>query len=481
MKPIPLFGMGTKSYSEVVTAARRLNCFYDIRADGDSSRIIIRGTPGSSIWVTLPTAPIRGYHVIGSVLYVCSGVTIYSITKAGVITALGNMPTLSQNVSMDDNGVQIIVVDGVAGYILTLATGVVAPITDANFPNGATSVTFLDGKFICNVPGGRQFNVSASYDGSTWSPLIFGTKENYSDPLLAVDSWNGYLVLWGQYSIEFWQDAGLSPLPYQRVQGATQPYGLAALGSRTNFLNSSIFMAQSTEGDIQIMTFDGFNPVRISDSDIENLINDFSDKGIVYSDATALTYMQDGHAMYQLSFPTAGRTVLYDSLTGFWYEVQTGLAVQAAHYGTIGTAFGTMNLFSDGITPNIYQFSDDVFTDNGTPIKRQLVSRHVRDAGNHFTIAEVNLGVETGVGLQSGQGSDPQISMEVSRDRGRTFKQPRLKSMGKAGQYRTPRVNWRRCGTSDDFVFRFTMTDPVKFTITEASANRDQTEGVNQP
>jgi len=84
-------------------------------------------------------------------------------------------------------------------------------------------------------------------------------------------------------------------------------------------------------------------------------------------------------------------------------------------------------------------------------------------------LSELYLDMETGVGLQSGQGSDPMITLEVSKDNGRTWSNPRMLSMGQIGQYST-RVIARRFGSSRDFVFRFRLTDPVKFVITDGAA-----------
>ena len=115
---------------------------------------------------------------------------------------------------------------------------------------------------------------------------------------------------------------------------------------------------------------------------------------------------------------------------------------------------------------------DNNFTDNGVAIKRQVTSRHIRDGGNTLSISELFVDMETGVGTQSDPGSDPYVSLEVSKDGGRTFGAPRLKSIGKVGQYSSPRPYWKRLGRAKDFVFRFTVTDPVKFVITGGAATK---------
>ena len=79
--------------------------------------------------------------------------------------------------------------------------------------------------------------------------------------------------------------------------------------------------------------------------------------------------------------------------------------------------------------------------------------------------------METGVGVaaQPGvQGVSPQISIEVSKDNGRTWFPPRIIALGALGQYMT-RMVARRFGQARVFTFRIRMTDPVKFVITDAA------------
>ncbi len=477
MKKIPLFGSGIKSYSQVVTAQRRLNCFYDKRTDGDKNQYILRGTPGTVLAFVMLAGTVRGWRVYGGVLYVVAGPVLYSISVlSGVYTAtaLGSITSQTGFVSMADNGVQLILVDGVAGYILTFSGLTFATITDSNFPNGATTVDFLDGWFVVEAPGSLDFYICNSYNGATWTPPVFAAKENSSDYLQAVNVVSGILILWGASTTEFWQDTGGSPMPYQRINGATASWGLAAKWSRATVvvpstgLASMIALGISINGTAQvIMLVNGYTPVRISDSDVENIINSFS----TYSDATALTYMIDGHLMYQLTFPTGGRTVVYDLLSQQWFEAQTGLGLTGRHYGNISIPWNGQTYVSDYSSRNVYVFSNTNYADNGANIKRQVVSRHLVNGGAPFSLDDLYLDMETGVGTQVGAGSNPKIMLQVSKDGGRTFGYERWKSLGMQGQYYSPRVLWNRLGQAKDFVFQVTMTDPVKFTLTAAYAS----------
>lgn len=496
MKSIPLFGYGLTGYSAAVSAQRRLNCFYEIRLDQDKHATIIRGTPGSSVELTLPTSPIRGWVVAKDILYVVAGSVLYSVDTGNTVTSRGTLSTSTGYVDLQDNGVQVLIVDGTYGYIYTIvagsyyqaalnAAGSFGIITDPNFPDGATTCCFINTRFLVNKPNSLQEYMSCldgsglAYDGTRWTDATFSlpfyiSKENHSDFLIASDVLNGAVVLWGQETIEFWQDVGSSPNPYSRINGATQTWGLAAVWSRAKLNNTLYFLGRSEQGGVQVMALQGYVPTRVSTSDVENIIGEMAD----WTDAVALTYLVDGHPMYQLNFPSADRSFLFDSLTQFWSEIQTGVSLQAKHFARLGITYNRKYFVSDYTTGIIYELSNDVYTDNGTLIKRQATSRHLNADGNQFTIDELILDMETGVGLITGQGSDPQIMLQISRDGGRTFGVEKWVTVGAIGDYMR-RVIWRRLGNARDFVFQFTMTDPVKFTIIKGSASTRQQEGVN--
>lgn len=465
MKPVPLFGTSIASISRQLSSQRRINCFYDIRKDQDKTTIAVRATPGSFGAFTLNDSPIRGWRVVGNYLYVVAGSSVFQVASDSTATLLGTIPNSGQLVTMTDNFLQLGFVDGSRGYFLTLPSGAPTLITDPNFPNGCTSIDVLNSRAYAEQPNTRSFFASVQLDLSVWTPAAFGTKENASDNLSAVDVLNGALILWGLQNTEFWQDVGLAPLPVQRVNGASQTWGLAAKYSRASLNNTKIFLGQNPQGGVQVLMLNGYTPERVSDSDIENIISGFA----IYSDAIGLTYMVDGHPMYQLTFPNANRSFLFDASTRFWFEVQSGLSDFVRNFANLGIVFNAKNYVSDASTGIVYQLSTTSYTDSGSAIKRMVTSRHVRMDGNEFGISEIVLEMETGNGLPFGQGLNPQIMMQVSKDGGRTWGPERWKSMGRLGQYRK-RLIWDCIGSSRDFVFRFTMSDPVSFVITLAEA-----------
>jgi hypothetical protein len=466
MKVIPLFGAGTAHKSYVVTRQRRLNAYYENRPDGDKSKIAVYGTPGVSPIFKINSSlnlPMRGFAGDSNYLYAVSYnqfIQCSPLTGTPMNTATIN--TFSGLASIQVSPTQVVIVDGNTGYCYTIAS--MTLIAVVSWPaTGARTVTYCSGFFVAEQPGTQTFWVSNAFDGSTWNALSFASASGSSGVLLAVDQLNGVLILFLSQAMEFWQNVGAVPQPFQPILSAYNEWGLGAIFSRVHADQSIIFLGITKDGVVQLVKLTGYTTQVISDADTENIWNGFT----TVSDAVAMTYQVDHHIMYQITFPSANRSWIFDQSTGIPSEVQTG-SQPGRHWGNLSAVASSQNFISDFATNQIYLMSQSQFTDNGQTIIREVISRHVLSQFNRVRISLIYLDMETGVGLQTGQGSNPQIMMQSSKDNGRTWSAERWTGLGAIGNYFT-RVVWRRFGSARDYVFRIRMSDPVKFVITEGA------------
>lgn len=465
-KVVDLFGVGTYSKSAVVTRQRRLNVYFENRKDRDKTRIACYGTPGLvpafMPGTTPPSQPLRAFFGTQTALFLVAYNQFQKIDGTGTALFSSAIGTTAGNCGIAYNATQVVIVDGSEGYLYS--PGSLSGI-GGSFPNGAKTVTWVSGFFVAEQPGTQMFWVSNADDGSTWGGLSFASAYAYSDNILAVDGLLGNLILFCEEHIEFWINAGLQPQPFQPITSAVYEYGLAAIFSRAHVDQTIIFLAQTPQGQVQVIQMNGYQLNRISDTDIEAKINGFAK----VSDAVALAYELDEHKFYQLTFPTANRSFLYDCSTGVWSETQTGPSIAPVrHAGNLSAYYAGTTYISDYETNQVYTFSPSAYTDNGQIIVRELVTRHTLSDFNRIRISSLYLDMETGVGLQTGQGSNPQIMLQYSKDNGRTWSAERWCSVGKIGQYQA-RAIWRRFGCTRDALFRIRMTDPVKFVVTAAA------------
>ena len=457
MKQVPIFGMGYKAKSANVTAQTRVNMYLEILPDKDKTQAVAYGTPGLTLLADLGDTPFRCLQSLGNYVYGVHRGTFYQITNAGVATSKGTLLTTTGRCGIDNNGSQIIVVDGTYGYTYTIATDTFAQIADADFP-GADTVTFNDGYFIVNEPDSGRFFLSALYDGTSWDALDFATAESNPDNLVSVVADHGELILLGDISTEFWSNTGNVDFPYTRMSGAAVEWGLAARWSIAKFDNSLIWLAKNRMGKVQVTRLAGYQPQRVSTFDIENIINSYSS----VSDATGFSYLHNGHPFYQINFPTAGESWLYDGASNVWSKmVSSGMT---RHRAEIATYFLNRTIVSDNSNGRLYNIDGNEYTENGEEIVSEITTKHVAEGLERIFIHALQVDIEPGVGLATGQGADPQIMLQVSRDGGHTWGAEMWRGMGKIGKYKT-RALWTRLGMSRDFVFRFRISDPVKRAI----------------
>lgn len=469
MSIVPLLGLGQQGKSSFVTAQRHLNLYAEFPSDGEKGSVAFYGTPGTTLKVSFGDTPPRGWIAVGSLYYVVHRGTLYSVNNAGTKTSLGTLNTTTGFVDLAFDGAVILLVDGTNGYTYTVASTTFAQVVDPQFPNGANTCDWLDGQFIVDDgTGSDSFGISS--DGTSWDALDFATAESSPDGLIRVFVDHGQLLLFGDTTIEPWGTIGGQDFPFAPIKGAIAEFGLAARRSLTPYNDSVAFLAKNAMGQVQVMMMEGNTPRVISSQELDSLINAYSTK----SDATAFSYLLGGHPMFQINFPTAGKSWLYDGSTGLWSPLEYGLN-GGRHRGEMHLNFLDQSLISDYSTGDIFTLEADIYTDNGMAIARELITRHFYAGNKRATIDELYVDMEVGVGLTTGQGSDPQIMLSISKNNGKTWGAELWKALGPIGEYLT-RLVWRRLGEGYDWLFKLRVTDPVKvvFIYTAAETAKEQ-------
>jgi hypothetical protein len=100
-------------------------------------------------------------------------------------------------------------------------------------------------------------------------------------------------------------------------------------------------------------------------------------------------------------------------------------------------------------------------------IRRVRQSPHLTAEDVWIFFHEFQLDLEMGVGVAHGDGTDPQLMLQCSKDGGHTWSSERWTSAGRQGDYAL-RAVWRRLGRARDMVFRVTVSDPVRWTLIDA-------------
>ena len=465
--------LGSSYVARSINAAdnRMVNLFPEIVPEGGKEPGFLNRAPGLQFQQTIGTGPIRAlwaHQTNGSDFYVVSGTEFYKVTGlTATPTKLGDV-TGTGPVSIADNGTQIFLACNGPSYIYNEVTNVFARITDPDFP-GAVTVGYLDGYFVFNEPNSQKIWVTELLDGTSVDPLDFASAEGSPDGLVAVNVDHREAWLFGTDSIEVWYNAGQADFPLTRIQGAFNELGCVAAFSIAKLDNGLFWLGTDARGQGIVYRANGYTGVRVSTHAIEYAIAQYGN----ISDAIAYTYQQEGHAFYVLTFPSANATWVYDVATQAWHERagwNTAIGEFTRHRSNCQCNFGGNTVVGDYENGNIYTLDLDVYADNGG-IQKWLRSWRALPTGQNnlkrTAQHSLQLDCESGTGLITGQGSDPEIMLRWSDDGGHTWSNEHLSKMGKIGEYYR-RVFWRRLGMTlklRDRVYEVSMTDPVKTAI----------------
>jgi hypothetical protein len=434
-----------------------VNLYAELAPEGKDVGALF-GTPGLTLLATLGTGPIRGvFSYFDYFLYVVSGNELFQLDRSLAAVNLGTIGG-SGPVTITTNSDHVLISAGDYLYQYDLGT---STLTSTGQPGG--SVCFIDSWFVYNQPDSQIIWI---YDGVTFDPLDFAQAEGAPDHIVRVFADHRELWLFGKISTEVWYNNGDADFPFAPIQGAFIERGCAATYSVTKVDNSLFWLGAGEDGYGVVWRANGYTPVRVSTNAVELAIRSYSD----VSDAIAWSYQQDGHTFYVLTFPTGNATWVFDASTNLWHErayMNQSTGELGRHRGNCGCYFQKRNIVGDFENGNLYAFDLDTYTDNGDYIKAIRAWRALPQGQNRLDRTfqhALQLDAETGVGLTSGQGSDPLVWLRWSDDGGHTWSNFHSRTLGAIGET-GHRTIWRRLGSTEklrDRVYEISLTDPVK-------------------
>lgn len=470
MAQFPFVGGSYLARSAAFDAEQCVNLYPEMGSPTSKSVAALIGTPGKRLWSTLAGGPVRGLLRFSATVGVAVvGPNVYTVDVSGNGTLRGTLTALSSTsslVSMASNGIQVMIVTGPEGFVLNPVTGALTQISDPDF-TGADTVQFVDGYFVFNKPNTGQFQITSLY-GTDIDGLDFATAEGSPDLLLSLLADHREVWLFGETSTEVYFNSGNVDFPFERINGAFIEQGCAAKFSPAKMDNTVYWLTADERGQGTVQRAQGYSPQRVSTHALEFALSQMSR----IDDAVAYTYQQEGHSFYVLNFPTARKTWAYDASTNLWHERAWRNPTNAALYqdrAICQMAFAGETIVGDWETGLLYVLDLDYFTDNGVLIPRIRACPHISDQDYKYQFfSSLQIDMQTGVGLSSGQGSDPKAMLQWSTDGGYSWSNELWAPIGKLGDRRS-RVKWRRLGRSRDRVFRVTITDPIRVVIVGAS------------
>lgn len=466
---LPGFVSGAYESQSAIAAGERCINFYPETVDaGGKVRAALYSCPGFTEFGDTDDSPGRGIFFEDDRLFAVLGTTLFEFTSAGVETDRGTLAIDSNPVTMctnGDGGNELFITSGDNGYILDLVTNTLTlEVSDVTFGG------HLDGFFVALDAASSTLKISESLDGTTWDATQIVQRTGSSDPWVAMLVSEEEIFLFGEKTGEVYYNAGLSPFPFARRSGGRFSVGIVAPFSLARFGSTMAWLGQSAQGSGIVYWMNGYTPNRISNHAVEWAIQQYKADGGI-SDAIGWGYESQGHVFYVLTFPTQGRTWVYDATTNQWHErgKWSSIANDFIAYRAMfhAQAFGK-NLVCDSQGSKLYELSPTVYVDTDNEVLRRVRrTPHLADEHRRLIVHSFELEADRGIGLVAGPGSDPQVMLRYSRNGGKTFGAERTRSLGAIGEY-DERICWDSCGAGRDWVFEVAVTDPVPARLLDA-------------
>ncbi len=485
LQPIDFCGESWPLSATDISSERTVNLYPVLgRANPNAIKEVapkyLYSTEGYEVFAAGAGAAVRGCIAVNEIGYFVVGSAFKKVTTAGIITTIGTINTTTDTVIFADIFDQIMFTDGADGWIYVISTNTLTQIVDADFPNGTTFCTSLDGYFCVSDPGTQKLRISALNNGLSWAAVDYTLAQSNSDNIIRITAHLDNFWAFGTRTVEQFFDSGNVLFPFEPVRGAVLPFGLAAFRTIAKSATGICFLAQSERGSILPVIVIGSVVSPIFNTGIREEIANLN----VYTDAVGFVYHLAEHQFYVLTFPTEGKTYVYDFDNNLSHErssLDPDTLEPAAWFPSCYMTIGGYSLCGDSRSGSLMRLSDDIFTEAGTRIerRRRIASIINPPKGgrpitgvNYTTVNKLIIRVQTSTGLLSGQGSPPTMMLKVSRDGGRTFDVESTREVGQVGDY-TDMCIWDMLGTSKKWCAEIRMTDPVDWKILEAYVDTD--------
>jgi hypothetical protein len=442
---LPNFCGASYTGQSLIADAERLMNWYPERADSPAAKnqYTLYPTPGQSALLTVSDVGTRGLFAMNARTHGVIGTGVYEVfpstmtaTKRGTILQDTNPAQITYNGAA---GGQLAIASGGALYYLNLSTNLVSTVSGV----AALQVGMIDGYFVAFDPTTAKIRLSPLNDTSgTWDPTQFAQRSIAPDPwaaMLCADRL-GTREVWliGEQTGEVWYDAGAFPFPLAPIPGAIFKYGTPAPWSVAVAGSLVIWLSRNSDGAGQVVAARGYTPQVISTKAVETAISGYQRTATI-TDAEAFSYQAEGHTFYVLKFPSANATWVYDVTTQLWAERGTWNAAQNrydAWHPRVHCYTGSQHLVGESGSGTIAVLDVTTGTEaDGAPIRRLRRAPGFFSEGRQVTYRRLQLELETGVGVASGQGSTPLVMLRTSDDGGKTWGRERQASAGAIGAY----------------------------------------------
>lgn len=456
--PFNIVGGTHENRSRPISTQRTTNMYLQVNEYGKDPTSL-QSFPGQLLKSTVPETLDRNAQIMSEIAYRVVDNVLYEVDSLGVHFSKGAITGTDRCIFANDGDNLVIVSDKV--YVYTKSTNVLQENTNVNLVD-VLSVTFINNQFIYTTAN-LSF-VSQPGDPFDVSGLDAVGAESSPDKLVRDYVFNQTIYRFGTRTTEPWHNPGVGTPPIARIEGQEFSVGISAIHSLANTDRALYWLGD----DKAIYRVSGGINERVSDDTISNAIENMS----VFSDAIGNAFTLQGQDFYMITFPSANKTYVINESLGKqgWFNLSSTTQIAAYSGTTVVDVYNKIYVINGGkwLTLELDEYSQDTDVIVRERISAAITGDMLGIKGQRIKMSRLELFVEAGVGLITGQGENPRVMIETSIDGGRSYAHSAWVELGRLGS-NTQRCELFQMASGESFVFRVTMSDPVPLTISGAA------------
>ena len=492
-----------------------------------------------------PEIPGRGLYSSfrGKCMIAVIGATVYKITEPVLSTGklvslpLGNLYTDKNDVYIaENNNGDICLTDGVFVYVYNYILETTPKILSSNplsgmyfnFPGTSPGyISFHNGQLIIADQVTTNWYLSefnrAAFDVNGTNPLTntawkstapfvgsIQTKSDLCQAVVPLPGGGNNVMVFGRNCTELWQFIGGSGFPYQRASTYNVDYGCLNAATVAHLNTLTVWLGVNEQSGPVLMTAYGTTVKQISTDGIDYQLGNLTNP----ENCTGFLYQQDGHRLYQFTFPDDNLSYAYDFESEMFFNVSDEnlnyhIAREIVYFNNTYyfVALNQGNIFEFDTLFTTAQYSENDMSDvrlitriricpplrmpdqryyiakslgftveNGQPnritkISENFVSNNLLAAENGNIIScengdNIGLDGANETAANTYEYASEQVNLAISRDGGMTFGTFWGKDMNNTGQFKS-RFIYQRLGIANDSTYQLRFNGYGRFVVTD--------------
>jgi hypothetical protein len=367
------------------------------------------------------------------------GSKLVEISSAGVVTVLGDVGNLSDQLVTFDYSFDLLAIASDQNLFYWSGT-TLTQVTDPDL-GVVLDVVWVDGYFM--TTDGEFLVVTELSNPLSVNPLKYGSSEVDPDPVVALLKLRNEVYALNRNTVEVFDNTGGELFPFERIDGAQLQKGVVGTQACCVFIERIAFLGSGRNEAPGIYVGASATTQKVSTQEIDNILLQYTEAQLALVKLEARNDKSHQHLYVHLP----DQTLVYDAAasealqTPVWFTLVSTVSGLAQYRARNMVYVYDKWMVGDPQTSNIGYLVQDIGHHWGQQVRWEFGTLIVYNESNGAIFNELELVSLTG---SIALGKNPQISTSYSLD-GKTYSQEKFISVGTIGNTKK-RLTWFQQG-----------------------------------